>query len=151
MKLTFVTQTLDQYLYSGLTILFVYARVCKDTAIMAAAGNLSSTIAIVIAFIYIINFYKKQRPEILEDCKNQTVQMETKTTKQILKIIFAVSIPMTIGSLVAELNGTIDTLTVSNCIQKAFQGIESGKVALEAKAMQLSGMVSKIETIIRLP
>lgn len=77
--------------------------------------------------------------------------METKTTKQILKIIFAVSIPMTIGSLVAELNGTIDTLTVSNCIQKAFQGIESGKVALEAKAMQLSGMVSKIETIIRLP
>ena len=78
--------------------------------------------------------------------------METKTTKQILKIIFAVSIPMTIGSLVAELNGTIDTLTVSNCIQKAFQGaLEGGKDALEAKAMQLSGMVSKIETIIRLP
>ena len=78
--------------------------------------------------------------------------METKTTKQILKIIFAVSIPMTIGSLVAELNGTIDTLTVSNCIQTAFQGIlEGGKEALEAKAMQLSGMVSKIETIIRLP
>ena len=151
MKPTSVTQTLEQFLNCVLTILFVYATVGKDTAIMAAAGNLSSTIAIVIAFIYIIIFYKKQRPEILEDCKNQTVQMETKTTKQILKIIFAVSIPMTIGSLVAELNGTIDTLTVSNCIQKAFQGIESGKVALEAKAMQLSGMVSKIETIIRLP
>ena len=147
MKPTSVTQTLEQFLNCVLTILFVYATVGKDTAIMAAAGNLSSTIAIVIAFIYIIIFYKKQRPEILEDCKNQTVQMETKTTKQILKIIFAVSIPMTIGSLVAELNGTIDTLTVSNCIQKAFQGIESGKVALEAKAMQLSGMVSKIETI----
>ena len=151
MKPTSVTQTLEQFLNCVLTILFVYATVGKDTAIMAAAGNLSSTIAIVIAFIYIIIFYKKQRPEILEDCKNQTAQMETKTTKQILKIIFAVSIPMTIGSLVAELNGTIDTLTVSNCIQKAFQGIESGKVALEAKAMQLSGMVSKIETIIRLP
>ena len=152
MKPTSVTQTLEQFLNCVLTILFVYSTIGKDTAIMAAAGNLSSTIAIIIAFIYIIIFYKKQRPEILEDCKNQTVQMETKTTKQILKIIFAVSIPMTIGSLVAELNGTIDTLTVSNCIQKAFQGaLEGGKEALEAKAMQLSGMVSKIETIIRLP
>ena len=152
MKPTSVTQTLEQFLNCVLTILFVYSTIGKDTAIMAAAGNLSSTIAIIIAFIYIIIFYKKQRPEILEDCKNQTVQMETKTTKQILKIIFAVSIPMTIGSLVAELNGTIDTLTVSNCIQKAFQGaLEGGKDALEAKAMQLSGMVSKIETIIRLP
>lgn len=152
MKPTSVTQTLEQFLNCVLTILFVYSTIGKDTAIMAAAGNLSSTIAIIIAFIYIIIFYKKQKPEILEDCKNQTVQMETKTTKQILKIIFAVSIPMTIGSLVAELNGTIDTLTVSNCIQKAFQGaLEGGKEALEAKAMQLSGMVSKIETIIRLP
>lgn len=152
MKPTSVTQTLEQFLNCVLTILFVYSTIGKDTAIMAAAGNLSSTIAIIIAFIYIIIFYKKQKPEILEDCKNQTVQMETKTTKQILKIIFAVSIPMTIGSLVAELNGTIDTLTVSNCIQKAFQGaLEGGKDVLEAKAMQLSGMVSKIETIIRLP
>lgn len=152
MKPTSVTQTLEQFLNCVLTILFVYSTIGKDTAIMAAAGNLSSTIAIIIAFIYIIIFCKKQKPEILEDCKNQTVQMETKTTKQILKIIFAVSIPMTIGSLVAELNGTIDTLTVSNCIQKAFQGaLEGGKDALEAKAMQLSGMVSKIETIIRLP
>ena len=152
MKPTSVTQTLEQFLNCLLTITFVYLAVGQDTAIMAAAGNLSSTIAIIIAFIYIVIFYRKQRKEILEDCKNQTVETETKTTKQILKIIFAISIPMTIGSLVAELNGTIDTLTVSNCIQKAFQGvIEGGKEALETKAMQLSGMVSKIETIIRLP
>lgn len=152
MKPTSVTQTLEQFLNCLLTITFVYATIGQDTAIMAAAGNLSSTVAIIIAFIYIIMVYRKQRSEILEECKNQTVETETKTTKQILKIIFAVSIPMTIGSLVAELNGTIDTLTVSNCIQKAFQGVlEGGKEALEAKAMQLSGMVSKIETIIRLP
>lgn len=152
MKPTSITQTLEQFLNCLLTITFVYCTIGKDTAIMAAAGNLSSTIAILIAFIYIVIFYRKQRKEILEDCKNQTVEMETKTTKQILKIIFAVSIPMTIGSLVAELNATIDTLTVSNCIQTAFQGIiQGGKEALELKAMQLSGMVSKIETIVRLP
>lgn len=151
MKPTSVTQTLEQFLNCVLTITFVYATVGQDTAIMAAAGNLSSTVAIIIAFIYIVLFYRKQRKDILNDCENQTVQMETKTTKQILKTIFAVSIPMTIGSLVAELNATIDTITVSNCIQKAFQGILSSKELLEQKAMELSGMVSKVETIIRLP
>lgn len=120
MKPTSVTQTLEQFLNCLLTITFVYATVGQDTAIMAAAGNLSSTVAIIVAFIYIVIFYRKQRNEILEDCKNQTLETEHKTTKQILKIIFAISIPMTIGSLVAELNGTIDTITVSNCIQKAF-------------------------------
>jgi len=152
MKPTSVTQTLEQFLNCVLTITFVYATVGQDTAIMAAAGNLSSTVAIIIAFIYIVIFYRKQRKDILEDCENQTVQMENKTTKQILKTIFAISIPMMIGSLVAELNGTIDTITVSNCIQTAFAGtIEGGKAALEAQAMRLSGMVSKVETIIRLP
>lgn len=120
MKPTSVTQTLEQFLNCLLTITFVYATVGQDTARMAAAGNLSSTVAIIVAFIYIVIFYRKQRNEILEDCKNQTLETENKTTKQILKIIFAISIPMTIGSLVAELNGTIDTITVSNCIQKAF-------------------------------
>ena len=114
MKPTSVTQTLEQLLNCVLTISFVYATIGKDTAIMAAAGNLSSTIAIIIAFIYIVMFYKKERKGILEDCENQTVKMEHKTTKQILKIIFAVSIPMTIGSLVAVLNATIDTITVGN-------------------------------------
>ena len=152
MKPTSVTQTLEQFLNCVLTIAFVYATVGQDTAIMAAAGNLSSTVAIIIAFIYIVLFYKKQRKDILEDCSNQTIETENKTTKQILKIIFAISIPMMIGSLVAELNATIDTITVSNCIQTAFAGIiEGGKEALEAQAMKLSGMVSKVETIVRLP
>ena len=152
MKPTSVTQTLEQFLNCVLTIAFVYATVGQDTAIMAAAGNLSSTVAIIIAFIYIVLFYKKQRRDILEDCSNQTIETENKTTKQILKIIFAISIPMMIGSLVAELNATIDTITVSNCIQTAFSGIiEGGKEALEAQAMKLSGMVSKVETIVRLP
>ncbi len=152
MKPTSVTQTLEQFLNCLLTITFVYISIGQDTSIMAAAGNLSSTVAIIIAFIYIVIFYKKQRNEILEDCNNQTLETQNKTTKQILKTIFAISIPMTIGSLVAELNATIDTITVSNCIQRAFEGIlTGGKEALELKAMELSGMISKVETIIRLP
>jgi len=152
MKPTSISQTLEQFLNCLLTITFVYATIGKDTAIMAAAGNLSTTIAIIIAFMYVVFFYKSRRKDILEDCKNQKVEMEDKTTKQLLKTIFAVSIPMTIGSLVSVINSTIDTITVSNCIQTAFAGIiEGGKEALELMAMQLSEMLSKIETIIHLP
>ena len=151
MKPTSVTQTLEQLLNCLLSIAFVYACIGKDTAIMAAAGNLSSTVAIIIAFIYIFIFYFRQRKDILNDCKNQTIETDYKTTKQIIKTIFAISIPMTIGSLVAELNGTIDTITVSRCIQKAFSGMIVGKEALEQKAMELSGMIAKVDTIIRLP
>ena len=46
---------------------------------------------------------------------------------------------MTIGSLISVISNTIDTITVSNCIQTAFEGIiEGGKEALEAEAMRLS-------------
>ena len=46
---------------------------------------------------------------------------------------------MTIGSLISVVNNTIDTITISNCIQTAFSSIISGgKEALESEAMRLS-------------
>lgn len=80
----------------------------------------------------------------MAECKAQTVEQEDKTTGKLIKTIFAISIPMTIGSLISVINNMIDTVTISNCIQTAFSGIlEGGKAALEAKAMELSGVLSK--------
>ena len=87
----------------------------------------------------------------MKDCEAQTVEQEDKTTGKLLKTIFAISIPMTLGSLVSVVNNTIDTVTISNCIQTAFQGILETKEALETKAMELSGLLSKVVTIIHLP
>lgn len=139
MKATSISQTLEQFFNCALTITFVYALVGKDPAVMAAGGNLSTTLAIIIAFMYVYIFYKKRKKGILLECKNQTVPAEDKTTKNLIKTIFAISIPMTIGSLISVINNTIDTITISNCIQTAFQGVLSGgKEALEAEAMRLS-------------
>lgn len=44
-----------------LTITFVYALVGKDPAIMAAGGNLSTTLAILISFTYLVIFYKRRK------------------------------------------------------------------------------------------
>lgn len=152
MKATSISQTLEQFFNCVLTITFVYALIGKDPAIMAAGGNVSTTLSIVISLMYLIIFYKRRKKGIMEECEKQVVPQEEKTAKNLIKTIFAISIPMTIGSLVAVINNMIDTVTISNCIQTAFSGIlEGGKEALEAKAMELSGLLSKVVTIIHLP
>lgn len=151
MKATSISQTLEQFFNCVLTITFVYALVGKDPAIMAAGGNISTTLAIFISFYYLILFYKKRKVGMMVACKQQTVPTENKTSKQLIKTILAISIPITLGSLIAVINSTIDTITISNCIQKAYEGILIGKTALETKAMELSGILSKVETIAHLP
>lgn len=151
MKATSVSQTIEQFFNCVLTITFVYALIGKDPSIMAAGGNLSTTLSIVIAVLYLVIFYQRRRKGILEECNKQTVEQEDKTAGKIIKTIFAISIPMTIGSLVGVINNMIDTVTISNCIQTAFSGILSTKAELEAKAMELSGLLSKVVTIIHLP
>lgn len=64
MKPTSVAQTLEQFLNCVLSITFVYACIGKDAYIMAAAGNLSTTLAIMITFVYLINYYKRNKLEI---------------------------------------------------------------------------------------
>lgn len=150
-KATSVSQTLEQFFNCALTITFVYALVGKDPAIMAAGGNVSTTLAIIISFTYLFIFYKRRKKGIMIDCENQTVPQEDKTAGKLIKTIFAISIPMTIGSLISVINNMIDTVTISNCIQTAFSGLISTKEGLEAKAMELSGLLSKVVTIIHLP
>ena len=150
-KATSVSQTLEQFFNCVLTITFVYALVGKDPAIMAAGGNVSTTLAILISFTYLYIFYRRRKKGIMQDCEAQTVMQEDKTTGKLIKTIFAISIPMTLGSLISVVNSMIDTVTISNCIQTAFSGIISAKADLEAKAMELSGILSKVVTIIHLP
>lgn len=150
-KATSVSQTLEQFFNCVLTITFVYALVGKDPSVMAAGGNVSTTLSIIISFTYLYIFYKRRKKGIIKDCEAQTVEQEDKTTGKLIKTIFAISIPMTLGSLVSVVNNTIDTVTISNCIQTAFSGILETKEALEDKAMELSGLLSKVVTIIHLP
>ena len=151
MKSTSVSQTLEQFFNCVLTITFVYALVGKDPAVMAAGGNVSTTLAIIISFTYLYIFYKRRKKGIMAECENKTVPQEDKTAGNLIKTIFAISIPMTIGSLISVVNNMIDTVTISRCIQTAFTGILDTKEALEAKAMELSGLLSKVVTIIHLP
>ena len=148
MKPTSVTQILEQFLNCVLSIVFVYALIGKEPYIMAAGGNLSTTLSIIITFLYLITYYKCNKIKVE---KVATVKQE-KSNKELVKTILKLSIPVTIGSIISVISSVIDTATVSNCIQQAFSGIVTGgKEALEQLAMQSTGILSKVDNIINLP
>ena len=151
MKASSNSQIVEQFFNCVLSIGFVYACVGRDTAIMAAAGNLSTTCACVIACSYLVLFYRKRRGDIKSECAAQEVKPENNTRKQLIFIILSVSIPITLSSLVSTANSAIDTVTVSRCVQNAFSSIIADATALEEKAMELYGILQKAETVTHLP
>ena len=148
MKPTSVSQTLEQFLNCVLSITFVYACIGKDAYIMAAAGNLSTTMAIIITFVYLIMYYRRNKivPE-----RGQVSDEEGKTDKQLLKTILMISIPITLSSIISVISSVIDTTTVSNCIQYAYRNAGMTKNQLETLAMSQTGILSKIDTLITFP
>ena len=148
MKPTSVSQTLEQFLNCVLSITFVYACVGKDTYIMAAVGNLSTTCAIVITFVYLLMYYKHNR---LNTKGSMPSPERGKSNKELLKTILGISIPITVSSLISVISGVIDTATVSNCIQIAYESTGMGKEALEALAMESTGILSKVDTLVSFP
>ena len=148
MKPTSVSQTLEQFLNCVLSITFVYACIGKDPYIMAAAGNLSTTCAIVITFMYLLIYYRHNRISTKGSIQSPE---RRKTDKELLRTILKISIPITISSLISVISGVIDTATVSNCIQISMQNTGMAKEALEQAAMSATGILSKVDTLVSFP
>lgn len=151
LKATSTTLVIEQFFNCVLSIGFVYACVGKDTAIMAAAGNLSTSCACILAFLYLVFFFLRRKGEIKEECLAQEVKTKVKTRKDMVKTILAISIPISFSSLISVLGSAIDTVTVSRCVQNAFATIGETALVLEEKAMELYGILQKAETVTHLP
>lgn len=151
MKVSSTSQTLEQLFNCILSIAFVYSVLGKDAYIMAAAGNLSTTVAILLSFTYLVTYYKLFNKKYVKKYENIPQTDKKETIKNISKTILMCAIPMTIGSVISAISSMIDTVTVSNCTQIAYTGILESKEALEQIAMKFTGILSKVETIINLP
>lgn len=91
------SQIIEQFLNCVLSITFVYALIGKEPYIMAAGGNLSTTLAIVLTFIYLIAYYKKRRLKV--DRKQKSPEDNLSSTT-LLKKILVIFVPVTISSVV---------------------------------------------------
>ena len=111
-------------------------------------GNVATTISVVLSFIYMYVYYKKHKLIIYRREKSRE---DKKPTKYIIRKILKLSVPVTIGSLISIVHTMIDTITVTNGIQKAYMHIYTAKDVLESKATEMKGILSKVSTIVGLP
>jgi len=130
--------------------------------IMAAWANAASSIATALSFIYIVYFYLKRRSELSEKIRKSTAPTIKASTKKLLYSILALSIPISLASIITAINRVIDTATIARGIAAAFEACipAHGDVAaifnptaqqLNDEAVRLSGMLSKSDTLINMP
>lgn len=140
MAATARSQTVEQIFKTTLTIIIVeIVAICSNvnTELMAAGANLATTFATFLSFSYIFTLYKMNRKEESKELKLQKTNRKSKeTARSIIRKILAVSIPISLSSLLSSINKNIDSITVVRLLKpligeataKAKYGILSSKV-----------------------
>lgn len=170
MKVTSRSQMLEQLFKSVLTILLVIVvyslavvnpnkiseifnlSVKNVTEKMAIVANLASTIAAMLCTGYLLLYYQRVKKEIWEDIRNSKGEYKKEKRSKIMKTILAVSIPISLASIVAAINRNIDTFTVMNGLKIALQGMYDSAEMITEEATKLYGILSgRVDTLIGLP
>ena len=102
------------------------------------------------SFSYLLIFYKSNIKKYTVE-SNEKIDKSVLSVRRLSKIIIFTAIPLTIGSVISVVTTFIDTVTVSNLIQVAYKGILGSKALLEKEAMRLTGILSKVDTLVNLP
>lgn len=135
LKSTSISEIVEQIFNCLLSIAFVYMAIGTDTAVMAAAGNVSTTVAALISLGYMCSHYMLRKKYIKFKCDSQDVSSENIATKSLIKTITLLAVPASFASLVSSLSGNIDSVTVN---------LYTGNV-------EAYGIMSKTETITHMP
>ena len=109
---------------------------------MAAGANLATTISVIAGFGYISLYYKyfrKNLPKVVNTYSENKIEKVSKVVKNIL----AVSIPITLSSIMSVLNRNIDSITV-------VRGLKTFLSESQAK-LQYGILSGKVDTLITLP
>ena len=108
---------------------------------MAAGANLATTFSIILTFLYLCLFYKKNATNLLSSRTREKYEKER--ILKILKKILYVSIPISLTAILTSLNKNIDSITVIRAL-KTFLTEEEAKI-------QYGILSGKVDTIITLP
>ncbi len=142
MQATGRSQVFEQVFNCVLTITIVYMLIGTNTVIMAAGSSIATTLATMISFIYLTIFYKRRKTDIWEQIRQNQTQDKTivdnRTLKNVVKGILALSIPISLGSIISAINRTVDATTVLRGIKASmgytdemanyWYGILAGKI-----------------------
>lgn len=151
MKATNTSQVLEQFLKSLSTILIVLAMAGAKPEYMAAGATLATTISTFLSCGYLFVFYCANRRDIKEKAMAAPACRIKGSIMKIAKTILMVSIPISLGSIVASLNRVIDIVTVVRGVKLALAERFADIVLLGDEAVRLSGILSKTDVLVNLP
>lgn len=158
MQIMGLSQIIEQFFKSVLTILFVVLSVGSGAEYMSAYANLATTVATVVGTLYLCYAYKFKNNRLIADVNSNIKSDFVYVSKQIL----AIAVPISVCSVISAINRIVDTATITRGIETAFRDcipahigsaaiINPTPIQLSAEAVRLSGMLSKSDTLINLP
>lgn len=153
MQATSMSQVLEQFFKSTLTIVIVWLLVGQTPEIMAAGANLATSIATIISFAYLAVFYSKRKREIIRGARKSKGETLLKTPGAMMKSILMISVPISLGSVISAVNRVIDTATITRGIERAVEAglaTYNGNTAAQ-EAVRLAGLLSKSDVLINMP
>lgn len=162
MRATSNSQVIEQILKCTLTIVFVYLSVGMAPEMMASWANFATSVATVLSFLYLVFFYYRRKAALDSDVKQSDGETVTASPKRLMLSILALSIPISLGSIITAINRVIDTATVSRGIEVAFHALipAHGSVAaipfpnplqMNDEIARLSGLLSKSDILYNMP
>lgn len=140
LSITAKSQTFEQVFKTLFTILVVEMIAIAsgvNTTLMAAGANLATTLAVLLSFLYLFKYYNRNKKEIWKQSNMSSIKTtKNESAKRVVKNILAVSIPISLSSIISAINKNIDAITVvrglktflSESVAKVQYGILSGKV-----------------------
>ena len=162
MRATSNSQVIEQILKCSLTIIFVYMSVGLAPEIMASWANFATSVATVLSFLYLVYFYYRRKASLKADIDASTGETVTESAKRLMLSILALSIPISLGSIITAINRVIDTATVSRGIEIAFASVipahgnvpalpHPDHIQMTKEIARLSGLLSKSDILYNMP
>ena len=150
MRATSTSQVLEQLIKCVSTVVIVMCMTGYAPEYMAAGATMATTLSTFVSVVYLAFFYASNRSDI-KDRLRESKPFVKKSFIKVAKAILYVSIPISLGSIIASVNRVVDLMTVVRGLEIAFSGVIEGAQALNDNAVRLSGMLSKGDIIINFP
>ena len=151
MQATNTSQILEQFLKSLSTILIVISMVGSKPEFMAAGATLATTLSTFLSCVYLFGFYAANKKSLHEKFISAPEMKLKGSSASVIKKILLVSIPISLGAVVASLNRMIDIVTVVRGIKIALSESFTDASLLSKEAVRLSGILSKTDVLVNLP
>lgn len=151
MKATNTSQVLEQFLKSLSTILIVMAMAGSKPEYMAAGATMATTLSTFLSCLYLFVFYGANKKSIREKKEAAPPLKIKQSALKTAKMILLVSVPISLGSIVASLNRIVDIVTVVRGVKTALAARIPDAELLSREAVRLSGILSKTDVLVNLP